>query len=149
MRNITLLAALSGLHLTGCTPLDSSDVESDSTVVSGVYVLDGNLWSGQASHVEWELNPSGSFSISRFTWNSATQSGCVDSRTGSGKWSSSEGELQVTISSRRTYRLDCDSTWRDTSNSPSGSFRYRVRTDSTGFSWFDSSAGSWHSMYKL
>lgn len=141
--------ALLALAYNACTPIDSTSSDTDSAAVAGLYVLDGTSGYSTRTHDEWSLSATGNLTVSHFTWNSEKQSGCYDSHTTGGAWSSENARLSLTFTGGLSYRPTCDSAWRDTVTGRIGTISHKVRADSLGFDWLDSANGNWHSMLKI
>lgn len=134
--------------LTGaCTPLDP-DSEGVS-VTTGTYVLDGGAAWGTTTREEWTFAASGSLTVSHFTWDASSQSGCYDSRSTANTWSLSEDRLVLAWSGTASVRPACDSAWRTTTTTRTGTTSLKLRSDTLGFGWYDSTAGTWHRMRRI
>jgi len=136
------------LALTGaCTPLDP-DSESVS-ITTGTYVLDGGSAWGTATREEWTFAASGSLTVSHFTWDASSQSGCYDSRSTGSTWNLSDDRLVLAWSGTASVRPACDSAWRSTTTPRTGTSSLKLRADTLGFDWYDSTAATWHVMRRL
>ena len=145
---------LAALFLSGtllaCTPVDPYTASDTATTVSpGTYVVDPPSGYTSSSHDEWTFVSTGALSISRVTWNSTTQSGCVSLKIPGNTWSVASGSLIVTYSPSASVRANCDSAFHDTTLLRSGSITYPLRNDSLGFDYYDTPAAQWHIMRRL
>lgn len=145
-----LAALFLSSSLLACTPVDPYTGSASTTAVTpGTYVVDPSSGFTGASHDEWTFASTGALSISRLTWDGATQSGCVSLKIPGNTWSTASGDLVVTYSPNASVRTSCDSAFHDTTLSRSGSVAYPLRDDSLGFDYYDASAARWHVMKRL
>ncbi|MEN9354832.1 MAG: hypothetical protein RL318_2157 [Fibrobacterota bacterium] len=132
-----------------CTPIDPPGDDTSTVLTAGTYVPDLSVPYGHSSHEEWTFSNTGALSIRHFRWDATTEIGCYDSHSDDNTWSSHDGRLYLNLGLTLQVRSACDSAWRDTVNVQTGPRNWRLRSDSVGVDYFDSSDGRWHTFRRI